>query len=109
MGGSIVGCQILGRVISPITKRTVRYLVQELHSTKGWRPRSEASADRFPFPPPVGAFCWSRGCGPKPPPAAVDPRLMNPNVLLRHGWYRRKLRKEAEERVKLQLQLQLQS
>ena len=96
-GGRIVGCLVLGRVISPWTKVTVRYLVQELHSTKGWKPRTEVSASRFPWLPPSGSFCWTGGCGPRKSVSELVP-VITEKSLMRHGWYRRKKRKEEEAR-----------
>lgn len=96
MGGRIVGALILGRIISSVTKRPVRYLVQELHSTKGWKPRTEVRAEKFPWALPVGVFCWTNGCGPHRREIVDAVNLTSEKALLRHGWYRRKLRKEAE-------------
>jgi hypothetical protein len=95
MRGRIVGALVLGRVISRKTKQTVGYLVQELHSTKGWKPRYSVPASRFPWAPSAGVFCWADGCGPQRKIDDVQP-VIPERMLLRHGWYRRKLRKEAE-------------
>jgi len=94
-GGKIVGAVVLGRVISHLTGRAMAYRVQELHSTKGWRPVYEVPTRRFAWSPVVGAFHWADGCGPRRDPPD-EARIIPEKALLRHGWYRRKLRKEAE-------------
>lgn len=84
MGGRIVGVAVLA-VGGPLA------LVQELHSTKGWRVPILVRVDKFGWAPKPGTFSWATGCGPSKPRAGPL-RQVN---LWRHGWYRRKMRKEA--------------
>lgn len=59
MGGRIVGAQVLA-----IGRFVIK--VQELHSTKGWKPPCLVSKSRFPWAPVIGTFSWIGGCGPQP-------------------------------------------
>lgn len=96
-GGRIVGALVLGRVINHRTKRVVRYLVQELHSTKGWKPRTEVAESRFPWGPIPGEYCrrhfefkietsdagrWMRN-------RELAPTKLNPKRALVHAWQRK--------------------
>lgn len=87
MGGRIVGVAVLA-VGGPLA------LVQELHSTKGWRVPIRVSVEKFGWAPVIGGFSWAEGCGPSKTVAHLD-RVVSERELWRHGWYRRKMRKEA--------------
>jgi len=94
MGGRIIGALILEEKIDQdafLRGYPTEVKVQQLHSTKGWKaPHWERwrSVDA----PVRGAFHWASGCGPHRSKSLLQP-IINPRALLRHGWYRRKLRK----------------
>ena len=77
--------------------------VQELHSTKGWRPSALVNANHFPWKPVVGAFHWRPNPKKRHYPSDAGRWMRNrtPIVgpkpdLMAHGWYRRKMRLEAQ-------------
>jgi hypothetical protein len=95
--------RIVGAVVLAALDYGNRFRVQELHSTKGWKPPYTTSARRFPWAPVIGAFHPAPNRKERQPSDAG--RLMRnrtPSVvakvdLMAHGWYRRKmLLQEAE-------------
>lgn len=88
MGGRIVGAVVL----KVIPKRFgLDVFLQQLHSTKGWKP---PHIERWRgLAPVVGAFHWVGGCGPNRPSSDFFRYYDIPRALLRHGWYRRKVRR----------------
>lgn len=116
MGGRIVGAVILAEEISTLTGFPTRVLVQELHSTKGWKPVYWRRWNSF-HAPVIGAFHWESSTRPHQRKQATDAMFsrvvvgdqycVSHKALMRHSWYRRKMRKQQEAAALASAALQL--
>lgn len=112
MGGRIVGAVILAQEEGMFG--ITRVLVQQLHSTKGWKTPQWERWKGFAAPM-LGAFHWADGCGPHRNTSTDamfqsvvvgDQYCVSHKSLMRHSWYRRKMRKQQEAAALLTAVLQ---
>lgn len=100
MGGRIVGVRILA-----VLDYAMRFLAQDLHSTKGWQTPYPVSREWLPAAPVLGKY-YGDGRSVKRLGLTCDGSRLQLNrdlvqvrpekiKLERHGWYRRQQRKEA--------------